>query len=193
MKRQVTASLLALGLGLSATEADAKTFVIVDSTPTGWTIIDPMGMETTGGGVVQRTWTVQILRNILNSSPGQPGYVRTQTDYDCGRREFRWREFTAFSRSGDALVNKQNPAYHWESVDKAPDTLAAFQVACGMSIGRGVVTADSIGKLVISIMAGWDKAATAPPPKPKPVPPKAKPKPAKPAAKTPLKVSDLWP
>jgi hypothetical protein len=191
MKRPTASLLLATTLALAAVApAAARNFVLVDVTPGSWTLIDPEGVETTGGGVVRRVWSVQVLKNILSKPPEQPGYVRTLTDYDCDRREFRWREFSAFSRSGDNLVTKQNPNYNWDSVDKAADTLAGYQVACGKSMGRGIIAAESVAKLVITIMASWDP----PPPKPaaKAVP-AAKSAPAKAEPKRQLSTRDLWP
>jgi len=197
MMRHTAPLLLAAAVSITtAGSAHARNFVLTDVSPGAWTVIDPEGIETMGGGVVRRAWSVQVLRNILSQPPEQPGYVRTLTDYDCERREFRWREFSAFTRSGETLVTKQNPAYGWESVTKGPDTLGAYQVVCGQSLGRGIISAESVAKLVITIMASWDPPAAKSPPKGAPA---ARTPPTKPAAKAKpepvrqLSTRDLWP
>lgn len=223
MRRLATASagVLSLVLAAAAPPASARIFNVVQAAPDSWTVYDPSSVERIDGSPVRRVWTVRVMRNISSSTPPQPGYVRTLTDYDCERREFRWREFSAFSRAGDLLLKKTNPSYSWESADKAIDTLAAYQSICERGRGQGVVAADSIAKLVITLMGTWDprepqvaagvpasKSAPAKPPlasKPvasKPVasspvaskPPVGKtaaPKAA--AAVGPVSVADLWP
>lgn len=179
-----------------------RTFYVVESGIEGWTVIDPQQIESSGGGAIRRAWSIRIVRNIMATPPAQPGYVRTQTDYDCQRREFRWREFTAFSRAGEPLVTRQNPTFQWESAGKSPDTTAALQIVCGQAGGRGVVSAASAAQLVVSLMASWDpepppaaalqKKAGAPapaaaPPAKKPATPPPAPRPKS------VSLNDLWP
>jgi hypothetical protein len=213
MRRFATVSAVILGAVLAAvaTGAAARTFNIVQSGLDSWTIYDPATVERPDGGPVRRVWTVRVMRNISSSTPPVPGYVRTLTDYDCDRGEFRWREFSAFSRSGDLLLNRINPSYSWERSDKAADTLAAHNAICGQGTGQNAVSADSIAKLVITLMRTWDPspaqqalaAAPSKAPASKAAPAKAPSSPKPPAAKSsppaaavaakPVAESDLWP
>jgi len=145
----------------AAGAAEARIFYITQSGADAWTVMDSGGIERTPGSPVRKAWAVRVQRNILSGDPPQPGYVRTLTEYDCDAQRTRWREFTAFSRAGGLLVSKVNPQPEWGPADEAPDTYAAYRVVC-QGVGEGsVVSADSVAKVVISLMSSWD-----PPPEP---------------------------
>lgn len=177
---RISAAVAAVSL-LAAGAAQAKTFYITQSGPDAWTVMDASGIETTPGSPVRKAWAVRVQRNILSGNPPQPGYVRTLTEYDCDAQRTRWREFSAFSRAGGLLVSKVNPRPEWGPANEASDTYAAYRVVCEGVGGGAVVSADSVAKVVINLMASWD-----PPPEPfAPITPAATP-PAKGAlAKTP--------
>jgi hypothetical protein len=171
---------------LCAGVAEAKIFYITQSGPDAWTVMDASGIERTPGSPVRTAWAVRVQRNILSGNPPTPGYVRTLTEYDCQAQRTRWREFSAFSRAGALLVSKKNPQPEWGPADEASDTYAAYRVVCEGVGGGSVVSADSVAKVVISLMGSWD-----PPPEPfAPITPAATPttpaaKGATPAAKAP--------
>ncbi|WP_430420366.1 surface-adhesin E family protein [Phenylobacterium sp.] len=175
------ASTLAAGLALAlaAGAAQARSFYIIQSGADAWTVMDPEGIERIGTGAQRRAWVVRVQRNILTGNPPTPGYVRTLTEYDCEANRTRWREFSAFSRSGALLVSKVNPNPEWGPADEASDTYAAHRVICEGGGGGSVVSAESVAKVVISLMGSWD-----PPPTPY-APPSAQPPAKTPAAKTP--------
>lgn len=168
---------------LAATPAAARIYYVIQSGADGWTVMDPEGIERVADSPVRKAWAVRVQRNILSGSPPQPGYVRTLTEYDCSAARTRWREFSAYSRSGALLVSKVNPNPEWGPADESYDTYAAYRVVCENSGGGGaVVSADSVAKVVIRLMGSWD-----PPPAPlAPVlpPPAAPTTAATPAAKT---------
>lgn len=146
-----------------AAGATAATYAVVQSGPESWTLMDPAGIETIpGAGTLRRAWTVRVQRNILTGDPPQPGYVRTLSEYDCDQTQMRWLEFTAFSRSGAALVSKTNPNPEWGLTTDASETYNAFRMVCRVGRGGAVVSADSIAKVVISLMAAWDPPVPAP-------------------------------
>lgn len=175
------ASTLAAGLALAlaAGAAQARSFYIIQSGADAWTVMDPEGIERIGTGAQRRAWVVRVQRNILTGNPPTPGYVRTLTEYDCEANRTRWREFSAFSRSGALLVSKVNPNPEWGPADEASDTYAAHRVICEGGGGGSVVSAESVAKVVISLMGSWD-----PPPTPY-VPPSAQPSAKTPPAKSP--------
>lgn len=175
------ASTLAAGLALAlaAGAAQARSFYIIQSGADAWTVMDPEGIERIGTGAQRRAWVVRVQRNILTGNPPTPGYVRTLTEYDCEANRTRWREFSAFSRSGALLVSKVNPNPEWGPADEASDTYAAHRVICEGGGGGSVVSAESVAKVVISLMGSWD-----PPPTPY-VPPSAQPSAKTPPAKAP--------
>ena len=163
-----------------ASASTAATLYVVQSGPEAWTVLDPESIEVLPGpGVQRRAWIVRVQRNILTGNPPQPGYVRTLFDYDCEQTRARWREFSAFSRSGAGLISKRNPNPEWGPATEAADIHAAFQVVCRGGGGGSVVSADSLAKLVISLMASWDPPP-ATPSRPLPL--------AKPSAKPPANV-----
>lgn len=197
MRRQlvplIARTAIAAATLLAAGAAQARIFYITQSGPDAWTVMDAEGIERTPGSPVRKAWAVRVQRNILSGNPPQPGYVRTLTEYDCEAQRTRWREFSAFSRAGGLLVSKVNPQPEWGPASEASDTYAAYRVVCEGVGGGSVVSADSVAKVVISLMGSWDKppepfAPITPPPTPaakaanmpaKPV--AAKPAPAKPA------------
>ncbi|WP_068874764.1 surface-adhesin E family protein [Phenylobacterium sp. CCH9-H3] len=146
---------------LASASAQAKIFYITQSGPDAWTVMDASGIETTPGSPVRKAWAVRVQRNILSGNPPTPGYVRTLTEYDCDAQRTRWREFSAFSRSGGLLVSKVNPRPEWGPANEASDTYSAFRVVCEGVGGGSVVSADSVAKVVINLMGSWD-----PPPEP---------------------------
>ena len=179
-RRTLAPALVAgLTLGLAAGAAEARSFYIIQSGADAWTVMDPEGVERLPTGQ-RRAWVVRVQRNILTGNPPTPGYVRTLTEYDCEASRTRWREFSAFSRSGLMLVSKVNPNPEWGPSDEASDTYAAYRVVCEGVGGGSVVSAESVAKIVISLMGSWD-----PPPAPlTPAAPPAKTPPVKtPAAK----------
>jgi hypothetical protein len=154
----LTASLAGLCAAAAAPAAAARTFYVLQSGPDDWTVMDPFAAQEQGLQV-RRASTVRVQRNILASGPPQPGYVRTQTEYDCARARTRWLEFSAFSRSGALLARKANPDPQWRPAGEAPDIEAAYRVVCTGGAGAAVVEADSIARVVIGLMAAWDQPA----------------------------------
>jgi hypothetical protein len=182
VNRALKLGVLAVGLALAATPALARIFYVVQTSGDAWTVMDAQGIEPVPGTAFRKAWAVRVQRNILSGDPPQPGYVRTLTEYDCQQTRTRWREFTAFSRSGATLVSKVNPNPEWGPAEEASDTYAAYRVVCEGVGGGAVVSADSVAKVVISLMGGWDApAALVDGPAPVPL----KPLPAKPATKPP--------
>lgn len=180
-RRLVRTFVATLAIALAAGAAEARSYYIIQSGADAWTVMDPEGIERLGGAV-RKAWVVRVQRNILTGNPPTPGYVRTLTEYDCEANRTRWREFSAFSRSGALLVSKVNPNPEWGPSDEAPDTYAAHRVICEGGGGGAVVSADSVAKVVISLMGSWDPPLTPfTPPTPVAKPPAAK----APAAKTP--------
>src|SRR4051812_2211882 len=97
------AALAGLALLAGVGTAQARTFYVIQSGHEAWTVMDPEGIERVGDGAVRKAWTVRVQRNILTGNPPTPGYVRTLHEYDCSQNRTRWREFSAFSRSGALL------------------------------------------------------------------------------------------
>lgn len=148
---------------LAAPEAQARTFYVIQSGADGWTVMDPDAIEVLDGGKVRRAWTVRIQRNITNGQPAQPGYVRSLNEYACADYRMRWREFSAFSRSGALLLSKVNPNPEWGPVAESADTRAEYRVVCE-GVGEGsVISADSVAKVVIALMGSWDPPPASPP------------------------------
>ena len=168
-----------LALALAAGVAEARSYYIIQSGADAWTVMDPEGIERLGGAV-RKAWVVRVQRNILTGNPPTPGYVRTLTEYDCEANRTRWREFSAFSRSGAQLVSKVNPNPEWGPADEAADTNAAHRVICEGGGSGAVVSAESVAKVVISLMGSWD-----PPPTPLTASTPALPTGKTPAAKAP--------
>jgi hypothetical protein len=156
VNRTLRLGVVVVGLALAATPALARTFYVIQSSADAWTVMDAQGIERIAGTTFRKAWAVRVQRNILSGDPPQPGYVRTLTEYDCEQNRTRWREFTAFSRSGATLVSKVNPNPDWGPADEASDTYAAYRVVCEGVGGGAVVSADSVAKVVIGLMGAWD-------------------------------------
>jgi len=158
---QLLGSLVCLIAACAGTSVRARTFYIIQSGPEAWTVMDPQGIELVPGpGVLRQAWAVRVQRNILTGNPPQPGYVRTLSEYDCDNSRTRWREFSAYSRSGSALISKRNPNPEWRPATEAGESYAAFKVVCQSVGGGAVVSAESIAKIVIGLMASWDPPLT---------------------------------
>ena len=110
--------------------------------------------------MLRKAWVVRVQRNILTGNPPQPGYVRTLSEYDCDQSRTRWREFSAYSRSGASLISKRNPNPEWGPATEAGDIYSAFKVVCQGGGDGAVVSAESVAKVVISLMASWDRPPT---------------------------------
>ena len=160
-RRLVRTFAATLALALAAGAAEAHSYYIVQSGPDAWTVMDPEGIERLSDAV-RKAWVVRVQRNILTGNPPTPGYVRTLTEYDCEAGRTRWREFSAFSRSGALLVSKVNPNPEWGPADEVSDTYAAHRVVCQGGGGGSVVSAESVAKVVISLMGSWDAQPVAP-------------------------------
>lgn len=145
---------------LFAATAEAKIFYVVQSDASSWTVMDPESIERIGDGPLRKAWSVRVQRNILSGNPPTPGYVRTLSEYDCQQQRTRWREFSAFSRSGGLLVSKVNRQPEWGPAAEATDTYAAYRVICEGVGGGSVVSADTVAKVVIGLMAAWDPPPT---------------------------------
>ncbi|MBL8553870.1 MAG: hypothetical protein JNL41_06290 [Phenylobacterium sp.] len=157
--RRALASLAFAAVALAAAPACARIFYVIQSSPDAWSVMDPEGVERVAGSPVRKAWDVRVQRNILSGDPPQPGYVRTLTEYDCQAQRTRWREFTAFSRSGALLVSKVNPNPEWGPADESSDTYAAYRVICEGAGQGAVLSADSVAKVVIRLMGSWDPPA----------------------------------
>lgn len=158
----ILATSAAAALALAAGAAEARSFYVVQSGPEAWTVMDPEGIERIGeGGAVRKAWAVRVQRNILTGNPPTPGYVRTLSEYDCGLNRTRWREFSAFSRAGALLLSKVNPNPEWGPAEEASDTYAAHRVVCEGGGGGSIISAESVAKVVITLMASWDAPAAA--------------------------------
>lgn len=182
MKTQLALAALLMTGALLPTAGHARIYHVIQSGADSWTVLDPAGVETVAGSPVRRAWEVRVQRNILSGTPPQPGYVRTLNEYDCAAQRTRWREFSAFSRSGALLVSKVNPNPEWGPAAESYDTQAAFKVVCEGYGGGSVVSAESVAKLVIRLMGSWDPPSTPIEPV---LPPAAAPAPARKAAAAP--------
>jgi hypothetical protein len=172
----------AAGLVLASSPAVARPFNILRAAGS-WIVIDRSAIEKAGD--IRRGAVVTVQGNILDGSPPQPGYVRTISEYDCGKRDVRWKSFSAFSRNGSLLVKQDNASNDWVPAAAAPETLAALRVVCGEFDGDAAISANGIADVVIALLQTYDPPAPASAPPVKPEPPKAKPATAKPAAAKP--------
>jgi hypothetical protein len=177
--RHLVPSLAGLIVLAAPLAADARPYYVIQTGGEGWTVMDPQGVETAAGSPVKKAWAVRVQRNILSSGPPQPGYVRTLSEYDCVAQRTRWREFSAFSRSGKLLISKVNPQPEWAPATEDSEAYAAYRVVCEGVGGGSIVSADSVAKVVISLMGAWDPpgqpAATVPDPAPAQPDPAGKP------------------
>jgi hypothetical protein len=156
---RIVAALAGLATVALGTAALGGSYYVVQSGADAWTVIDPQGVETLSNeGPVRRAWAVRVQRNITTGEVPVPGYVRTLSEYDCGANLVRWTEFTAFSRTGATLVSQRNPNPEWNPPTNASDIYNAFRLVCRRSGGgSSVVSAESVAKVVISLMAAWDQ------------------------------------
>ena len=126
-------------------------------------MMDPNAIERADAGSVRRTYSVTVRRNLLNGGPPQPGYVRTLNEYDCDTRRYRWRTFTIYNRFGAVVVKQDNTDPTFGPPDPGSEEDTSYRVVCEGAGGGSVVTAPSLGKLVIGLMQAWDDAAMAAP------------------------------
>ena len=56
-------------------------------------------------------------------------------------------------------MTRQNPAPDWGPSDEADDMQSGYRVVCEGVGGGAVVAADSLAKVVISLMSAWDAPA----------------------------------
>jgi hypothetical protein len=186
MMRWIVGFAAAAGLVLAGSPAVARPFILLRAAGS-WIVIDRSAIEKAGD--IRRGAVVTVQSNILDGSPPQPGYVRTTSEYDCGKRDVRWRSFSAFSRTGSLLVRRDNPQNDWAPASASAETLAALRVVCGEFDGDAAISANGIADVVIALLQAYDPApapAEAASPA-KPEAPKAKPAAAKPAAAQPRK------
>jgi hypothetical protein len=152
----------------------ATTVYVIRRTEDSWTVMDPAAVEKVAGGPVRRTYSVVVRRNLLNGGPPQPGYVRTLNEFDCEAYKFRWRTFTIYNRFGAVVVKQDNADPAFKALERGSDEEAIFKTVCDGAGGGSVVSAPSLGLLVIGLMQGWDEAAmtsalTQLPPAPAPI------------------------
>lgn len=174
--RMALSSLAAAGV-LAVGPAQAKDFSVLYGAADSYTIIDNQAIERLPGNVVRRTWTVGVQRSIVSGDRPVPGYVRTQVDYDCLARQSRWLKFSAFSRSGELLLQRDNPIPLWTS-PTTTTVLKELAVVCEGRSGDTSISADGIARVVIALMSTWDPVtptAKAPPGKAAAPPAKAPP------------------
>jgi len=145
--------------------------------PDAVTVIDPSTVERVEGQpLVRRAWNVNVKRSLVANGPAQPGYVRMQSDYDCGQRRVRWRTFSVYSRFGALVMQKDNEDETWTPAPDGSEEAASLRVVCHDDPGRSAIAAKSISQVVIGLMQAWDAEAALPPLQT--AAPKAKPKPA---------------
>jgi hypothetical protein len=155
---------------ICAGSARAASYAVVRSADDAVTVVDPAGVEKVGDGQTRRAQIVRVQKSIAADGPAQPGYVATVTDYDCGQWRYRWRGFSAYSRTGQRLLHKDNEDPAWAAIAGDFEATAAARVVCdGGSTGQ-VFAAASLGQLVSTLMSAWDPAEPAPAPPP-PAPP----------------------
>jgi hypothetical protein len=164
----------------ASTPADAAAFLVINSTPDTWVLIDPSTVVRDPPGQHLTAWTVTVQRNLTNNAPPQPGYIRTLNDYDCGEWRLRWRSVLTYSRFGVLVMKKDNAFPEWAPVAGGGADDASLRVLCNGVGGGSVIAAGSIGQLVIGLMQAWDppggpEGAPAPAMVPPPVQSKAKP------------------
>jgi len=150
-------------LALAGSAAQAQPYYVLRASGDARTIIDPAGIEQVPGGAVRKVSTVTVQRNIANSPPPQPGYVRSLNEYDCAAQTMRWRSFSVYSRSGELLASRDNPSQAWAAVTPTSGALVEWRVVCGQSAGDSVMVADSVAKLVVALMAAFDQPSPAAP------------------------------
>jgi len=137
----------------------AVTVYVIRRTEDSWTVMDPAAVEKVAGGPIRRTYSVVVRRNLLNGGPPQPGYVRTLNEFDCEAYKVHWRTFTIYNRFGAVVVKQDNADPAFKPLERGSDEEAIFKTVCDGAGGGSVVSAPSLGLLVIGLMQGWDEAA----------------------------------
>jgi hypothetical protein len=176
VRLQITVIAVVLGLA-SARTALAAPFLLVHSTPDTWTVLDPAAIQRDSATQHVAAWSVTVQRNLIGSSPPQPGYIRTLNEYDCAERRLQWRSFLAYSRYGALVLRKENAAPDWAPAPEGGEGDSGLRVLCDGAGGGSVIAAQSMAQLVIALMQSWDPAVAAPagPPAAAARPPVAKP------------------
>ena len=150
----------AAGKAAAPPAAPAATIVyVIRRTEDSWTVMDPAAVERVAGGPIRRTYSVVVRRNLLNGGPPQPGYVRTLNEFDCEAYKVHWRTFTIYNRFGAVVVKQDNADPAFKALERGSDEEAIFKTVCDGAGGGSVVSAPSLGLLVIGLMQGWDEAA----------------------------------
>jgi hypothetical protein len=165
----------------AANGVQAASFYVVKSAPDMTTMVDPAAVEAVGDGEVKRAWSVSVQKNLVSGGPPQPGYVRTQNEYDCREWKTRWRTFSVYSRFGELVLHKDNDDPAWSPIEGNFEATASARIICDGRSSSSVYTASSVGQLVLSLMQAWDAAAPMPPLQP--VTPVAAHKPATPKSR----------
>lgn len=178
--------ILALAGACAAPPAHAAVFAMVRAQPDAITVMDPAAVETPPGAAnLRRAYSVTVQKSLVAEGPQQPGYVRTLNEYDCAARTLRWKSFSVYSRFGDLVIRKDNPAETWETPAAGSEGEASLRLVCDHANRWSAMAAGSLSQLVITLMQAWDAAAPLPPLQPV----KAQPAPRKAAPKSPAKVS----
>lgn len=170
--------LVAAAATLGALPVRAAIYAAIPSGPDAMVVIDPSAVERVEGqALVRRAWNVTVKRSLVTEGPPQPGYVRMQSDYDCGQRRVRWRTFSVYSRFGALVMQKDNDDPAWTEAPDGSGDAASLRVVCYADPGRSAIAAKSVGQVVIGLMQAWDAEAPLPPlqtvepaPKKKPAP-----------------------
>lgn len=145
---------------MAGSTAHATTASIVRSGPDGWILIDRTSIDATGAGGVRTASTVTVQPRLVG---GLPGYVRTVNAYDCVTRRVRWQTFSVYSRLGVKVLTKDNDRVSdWTTVAPRSDEDIALRLVC-YGGGEAVVTADSMGRIVLGIIQSWDQLPLTPP------------------------------
>ena len=146
-------------LSLATPSAAAQGFYLTRSTPESWTIMEPAAIPPAAGMAVRSSWTVTVKKNLLDTGPPQPGYVRTLKDYDCERRRVLWRSISAYSRVGALVIKRENEQTSWDLPPANAEDEGELRLICDGAGGKSVVTASSLTQLVITLMSSWDPPA----------------------------------
>ena len=164
----------------TASSAAAGTYLVVRSGPEAWTVLDPATVVRDPGGQRLSAWSVTVQRNLTNSRPPQPGYIRTFNEYDCTERRLRWRTFLAYSRFGVLVMQKENTSAEWGPAPDGSEGDSGLRVLCDGVGGGSVMASQSMAGVVMALMQAWD-TPDAPPPQAAPATAVPRPVPSKPA------------
>lgn len=161
-RTRLTGILAIVGLACAGA-AHAAVYSVLQLSPDVVTVLDPAAIETVGATAVRRAWSVSVKRSLTSGGPQQPGYVRTLNEYDCVGRRIRWKTFQVYSRFGESVMKKDNADGEWNPAPDEGEGGRAVKVVCDGEVGGSVVAAQSVSKLVITLMQTWDEAAPLPP------------------------------